>query len=224
MKYSALLEKLNKEKEESFAAFQRKLIPTKQKILGVRTPVLRKIAKEFQGDIQRLLAFPDEYYEVTFIKLSVVALLPYERFVLYVEDCVLRIDNWATCDSFKAKCIAKNKDDFLSVLRRIYELDNPFAKRYVLVTLLSYYVDEPYLEEIQSYVRKTPTTEYYLYMAVAWLVAELLIKRWDFGLRLLQEKTLDKKTHNKAVQKAVESYRLNKEQKEFLRSLKIKGD
>lgn len=224
MQYYELLEKLKSESEEDFAAFQRKLIFTKQKILGVRTPVMRKIAKAYQGEIEELLSFPDEYYEVTFIKLCIVAALPYERFVLYVKDCVLRMDNWATCDCFKAKCIATHKAEFLSVLESIFALDNMFAKRYVLVTLLTYYMDEQYLETVKAYILKTPTEEYYLHMAVAWLTAEVLVKYFEQGVAWLKERILFLKTHNKAIQKAIESYRLNKEQKEFLRSLKIKNN
>lgn len=221
--YFELLEELNKNKEENFADFQRKLIPTKQKILGVRTPTMRILAKSYQGEIEKLLSFPDEYYEVTFIKLIVVSSLPYERFVLYVENCVSLIDNWATCDCFKAKCIAKRKDEFLPVLERIYKLNNPFAQRYVLVTLLFSYVEDTYLPLIRKYIEQTPTDEYYLHMAVAWLTAEILVKRFEKGVEILQDKILPIKTHNKAIQKAIESYRLTHEQKEFLRSLKIKN-
>jgi len=170
------------------------------------------------------MAFPDEYYEVTFIKLAIVSSLPYEQFVLWLEQCLLRVDNWATCDCFKAKCILENKDDFLQKLQRVYALDNLYAKRYVLVTMLSYYMDEEYLETAMEYARKTPTDEYYLHMAVAWLTAEIVIKHFDVGVEFLKEKALSPKTHNKAIQKAIESYRLNKEQKEILRSLKIKNN
>lgn len=223
MTYLDLIEELNNTKEEEFAIFQRKLIFTEQTILGVRTPVMRKIAKSYRGDIETLLAFPDEYYEVTFIKLAVVSALPYEKFVLYVQDCVNCIDNWATCDCFKAKCIAKHKDEYLPLLRQIYELDNPFAKRYVLVTLLDFYMDEQYFPFIKEYIRQTPTNEYYLHMAVAWLTAEVIVKHFKKGVGILHEKILSRKTHNKAIQKAIESYRITKEKKEFLRSLKIKN-
>ncbi len=222
MEYLQLIAQLNEVKEPPFAAFQRKLVPTKQTILGVRTPILRRIAKRYMGDIRALLDFPDEYFEVTFIKLAVISNLPYEQFVLYVEDCVKRIDNWATCDSFKGKDIAKHKAEFLPVLEGIYARGDTYAKRYVLVTLLFTYMDEPYLPLIKKYIEQTPTDEYYLHMAVAWLTAEVLIKHYEFGVELLKEKRLAIKTQNKAIQKAIESYRLTTEKKEYLRSLKIK--
>ncbi len=223
MEYIELLNELNKVKEDGFAEFQRKMVITNQTIMGVRTPIMRKIAKKYEGRIEKLLAFPDEYFEVTFVKLAVVSALPYERFVLYVEDCVSRMDNWATCDCFKGKYISKNKEEFLPILEGIYARGGTYAKRYVLVTLLFSYMDERYLPLIEKYIYQTPTEEYYLHMAVAWLTAEVLVNNYDYGLKILKGKRLPIKTHNKAIQKAIESYRLNKEQKEYLRSLKIKN-
>ena len=223
MEYSELLTLLNAEKEKEFAKFQCKLIPTDRDILGVRTPTLRKIAKQYTWDVAKLLAFPDDYYEVVFIKLTVVSLLPYEQFVLYVETCVSMIDNWALCDSFKAKCIRKRKADFLLVLDKLYTSGHDFAKRYVLVTLLFAYMEEKYLPIIERYIRQTDTEgNYYLHMAVAWLTAELLVHYPEKGIAILENGYLAKNTHNKAIQKAIESYRIDTKQKEFLRSLKIK--
>ena len=223
MKYSNLLSLLNEYKEIDFADFQRKLIPTQQKIVGVRTPILRRIAKKYDGAVEELLSFPDEYFEVTFIKLAVISALPYEEFVLYVERCVALIDNWATCDSFKAKAIQKNKAIFLPVLEKIFSHGGEFFERYALVTLLSGYVEEKYLALIREYILRANIKAYYIHMAVAWLVAEILIKYYEQGVSLLKESVLDAKTQNKAIQKAVESYRLTKEKKEYLRSLKIKN-
>ena len=224
MTYLQLLSKLNAHAETDFAAFQRKLIFTKQEILGVRTPILRKIAKETAQsvDIQTLLSFPDTYYEITFIKLACVSALPYERFINYVESCVALIDNWATCDCFKAKCITKNQDKFLPVLQEIFRRGGEFDERFVLVTLLYAYVEEKYIPLIKQYLKQANTSYYYVHMAAAWLTAELIVKLYDVGVSLLQSGVLDKKTHNKAIQKSIESYRITKEQKEYLRSLKIK--
>ena len=222
MKYSDLLSRLNEYKETIFASFQRKLIPTNQTILGVRTPIMRRIAKEYTGSLDELLAFPDEYFEVTFIKLTVVSALPYEDFVKYVERCVALIDNWATCDCFKTKAIKKHKAEFLPVLERIFSHGGEFFERYALITLLSEYIEEDYLLTIESYITRADTKSYYIHMAVAWLTAEILVKYYEYGVRLLKKGVLDIKTHNKAIQKATESYRLTNERKAYLRSLKIK--
>ena len=222
MKYSTLLEILDGYKEKEFAEFQRRLIPTNAEILGVRTPIMRKIAKAYTGDVQELLTFPDTYYEVTFIKLAFVSSLPYEKFILYLDKCVSFMDNWATCDCFKSKCIIQHKAEFLPILSRLFENGGEYYQRYALVTLLSVYIEKQYLPLVEKYLLRADTTRYYVHMAAAWLTTEILIKDYEYGVTLLQKRALDKKTHNKAIQKAIESFRLTEEQKDYLRSLKIK--
>ena len=224
MEYSKLINILSEYQEETFALFQRRLIPTNQTILGVRTPKLREISKMLYKttDIEEIMRYPDEYYEVTFINLTIVSFLPYGTFIKHVEKCVDLIDNWATCDSFKPKCILKNKREFLPVLDSLFEKGTQFSVRFALVTLLFGYMEEEYLPLIRSYIEKADTKPYYIYMAVAWLVAEILVKHYEYGVELLKGNVLDNKTHNKSIQKAIESYRLTNGQKEYLRSLKIK--
>ena len=222
MTYSEFIEKLTPYAEEKFANFQRKLIFTERKILGVRTPTLRKLAKEWKNGLEELFSFPDEYSETVFIKLTVVSALPYGEFLRYVERCVALMDNWALCDGFKASCIKRRKEEFLPILERIFSHGGEYFERYVLVVLLAEYVEEQYLPVIQSYILRADTERYYVHMAVAWLTAEILIKEYVHGVELLKQRLLPAKTHNKAIQKAIESYRLTKEQKEYLRSLKIK--
>ena len=221
MKYSDLLDVLHSYAEEKFADFQRRLIFTNRKILGVRTPILRKIAKEYTLEMENILSFPNEYYEVVFIKLTQVAQLPYEKFLLHLDDCVSWMDNWALCDCFKAKCIRKHKRDFLPVLQTLFDRGGEYWQRYPLVVLLSEYVEKEYLSDAEIFIAKADTSYYYVHMAVAWLIAEILVKEYDFGLELLKKRLTDTKTHNKAIQKAIESFRLTQEQKDFLRSLKI---
>ncbi len=222
MTYSEFLHKISVHAEDDFAAFQRKLIFTRRKILGIRTPILRRLAKEFSADIFTLLSYPDEYYETVFIQLTAVSMLPYEEFVRRLPTCVEFMDNWALCDCFKARCIKNHKEEFLSVLEKIFTSEKEYAVRYVLVVLLAEYVEEKYLPIIKGYIRRADTSPYYVHMAVAWLTAEILVKAYDEGVKLLREGILAPKTHNKAIQKARESYRLNREQKEYLNSLKIK--
>ncbi len=222
MTYSQFLEKITPYAEEKFAAFQRKLIFTDRKILGIRTPTLRKIAKECAADIPTLFSYPDEYYETVFIKLTAVASLPYERFLFYLGDCIELIDNWALCDSFRAKRIKKNREEFLPVLEKFFQTGKEYYVRYTLVTLLTEYIQDEYLPIVTEYIRRTDDTLYYVHMALAWLIAEILIKRYERGVDILKSGILSVKTHNKSIQKAIESYRLSKEQKNYLRSLKIK--
>ena len=222
MTYLEFLDVLTSYKEESFADFQRRLIFTKYEILGVRTPILRKLAKEYKAFFQDIFAFPNEYYEVVFIKLTLVSALQYDKFIAHLDECVTLMDNWALCDSFKAKCIKRRKDEFLPVLEKLFFNGGEYEQRYPLVVLLSEYVEEKYFSALEQFIRKADTKPYYVRMATAWLLAEILVKEYDFGVELLNKRLTDEQTHNKAIQKAVESYRLTQEQKEFLRSLKIK--
>ena len=219
MKYSDLLNELNGLKEAQFAEFQRKLIPTKQAILGVRTPALRSVAKKYGKEWQTLLDFPDEYYEVTFLKLTAISLLPFEEFVLQIERCVSLMDNWAACDCFKAKCIGTHREEFLPVLERLMN-GGEFYQRYVLVTLLGFYCEERYLPLIFERLERADHELFYVHMAAAWLTAEVLVKCYDKGVEWLKEKRLPARSHNKAIQKARESFRLNDEQKSELLKLK----
>ena len=221
MTYTKFIDILQSHAEPTFADFQKRLIPTKYEILGVRTPTMRAIAKEYEQFKDEILAFPNEYYEVIFIKLTIVSALPYDEFVKELEYCVSLMDNWALCDCFKAKCIPKNRARFLAEIERLFSHGGEYYERYALVSLLYYYVDKPYLPTIENYLLHANTATYYVHMAAAWLTAEILIKEYEYGVNVLKKGILTAKTHNKAIQKAIESYRLTQEQKDYLRSLKI---
>ena len=218
--YGELLAELKACAEPEYAAFHKRLLKNdKINVLGVRVPTLRKLAKRYKNAIDPILCCSDEYYEVTFIKLQAVALLPWEEFIKYVDKCVPLIDNWATCDCFAPKCIGGHKDEFLPYVSK-YLHGGEFSQRFALTTLLHFYVEEEYLQLIADTVRKSSRELYYVHMAAAWLIAEVLVKFYDKGVEFLKLNGLDTKTHNKAIQKACESYRLTKEQKDFLRGLK----
>ncbi|MGN1234525.1 MAG: DNA alkylation repair protein [Christensenellaceae bacterium] len=222
MNYSDLIAELKANAEEGYAKFHRKLLKTDQvQVLGVRVPTLRKIAFKYDWEAEQALSFPDEYYEVTFVKLAVIARLPYERFVQYAARAVALIDNWATCDSFKAKCIGEHREEYLAYLEEFFLWNTEFSLRYVLVTLLEFYVEKEYLPSVFSYLQRVDTSKgYYTAMAAAWLTAEVLVKYYEEGVAFLKSGALDFKTHNKAIQKALESFRLTKEQKCTVKKLR----
>ena len=221
MTYDDLLNDLNGCSEEKFADFQRRLIPTKSKILGVRTPTLRLLAKKYYPFFEEIVSYPDEYYEVTFIKLTMISSMEFSAFNQYVEYAVDKIDNWATCDTFKPKCLKTKTDEFLPILESIFMRGGEFDERFALVILLGYYLEEKYFTQIRKFIVKANTERYYVRMAVAWLVAEILIKFPLFGEEILLSGDLDDKTRDKAIQKARESYRLGEKEKEYLNSLKM---
>lgn len=237
--YAQLLSELENLAEPAYAQFHKRLLKDdKINVLGVRVPELKKLAKRYKNSVDILLEFPDEYYEVTFIKLQTVALLPWEGFIKYVDRCVSLIDNWATCDCFAPKCILAHKDEFLPYISKYLRKDlgygvTEFSQRFALTTLLHFYVDEcalPYIFE--RICVDADLNLYYVHMAAAWLIAEVLVKFYDRGVGYLKDNAerydkegkgrecINIKTHNKAIQKACESYRLTKEQKDFLRGLK----
>ncbi|MCM1438934.1 MAG: DNA alkylation repair protein [Roseburia sp.] len=237
--YEELLAELKNYAEPEYAAFHKRLLKNdKINVLGVRVPTLKKIAKRYKNAINPLLCCNDDYYEVTFIKLQAVALLPYEEFIKYVDRCVSLIDNWATCDSFAPKCIAGHKEEFMPYIYGFLGTDGnvkatEFTQRFALTTLLHFYVEEKYLETIFDTVQEDADLGlYYVHMAAAWLIAEVLVKYYDEGVAFLKcnaecydkegkgREFFDLKTHNKAIQKACESFRLTKEQKDFLKGLK----
>ena len=109
MNYTEFLNEIKSYADENYRNFHKRLLKNDNiNVLGIRIPDLRKIAKKYKNQADGLFAFPDEYYEVTFIKLTAVALMPYESFLNYVDRCVSLIDNWATCVCFAPKCIKKH--------------------------------------------------------------------------------------------------------------------
>lgn len=219
------MEELKSYADENFKAFHKKLLKNDSiNVLGVRVPILRKLAKKYKNFVPTLLSFPDDYYEVTFIKLQAAALLPFNFFTNYVDKCVPLINNWATCDCFVPKCIENHKDEFLGFIYSYCDNEGEFYQRFALTTLLHFYVEEKYLNVIFETLSgdEINLDLYYVHMAAAWLLAEVLVKFFNEGVRYLKFNELDKKTHNKAIQKACESYRLSDEQKTFLKGLKRK--
>lgn len=222
IRYQEFLAELNSFADEEYKVFHKRLLKNEKiSVLGVRVPQMRKLAKKYKNFVDELMTFPDDYYEVTFIKLTAVSLLKWEDFIKYVDKCVPLIDNWATCDCFVPKCIEKHKDEFLYFIFGYAHEDKEFYQRFALTTLLHFYVEEGYLQTILDILQQVDTSYYYVYMATAWLAAELLVKFYDVGIEFLQSGHLDKKTNNKAIQKACESFRLTAEQKTYLKGLKV---
>lgn len=219
--YEKMLERLKSFEDETYRAFHKKLLHNEAvNVIGVRMPILRKLAKEWAGEWREILAFPDEYYEVTLLKCLCVGKLPFREFCENVNRVVPLLDNWATCDCFDAPCIAKNRQAFVPYIRNFLADGREFVVRYGLVTLLHYYVEEEYLPLIFESVEGCGAEQYYVMMGAAWLVAEVLVKHFEAGVQFLGKGTLPKSTHNKAIQKARESFRLTAEQKARLNAMK----
>lgn len=221
MLYEQLLQELKDSSKPNLSQFNKRILgDPNANVLGVSIPEMRKIAKRHRQDLSDIMAFPNYYYDVKFVKLCLAAMLPYEEYVGILDYCVGIIDNWALCDCFNAKCIDGHKQDFLSYIDKYIATDKQFYQRFALTSLLQHYVDEDNLNKIYECVLKANTNYYYVHMAVAWLVAEVLAKYYQSGVDFLLQGKLDIKTHNKAIQKARESFRLSDQQKNFLKGLK----
>lgn len=219
--YEEALARLREHADESYRAFHKKLLKNDDiAVIGVRMPVLRKIAKEWKGEWKEILSFPDDFYEITFLKCAVAAMLPFDEFCGVADDLVYRLDNWATCDCFNPACIAKHKEEFLPYLQRYLADGREFVKRFALVTLLHDYVTEEYLPLIFESARSCGDDQYYVMMAAAWLIAEVIVKYYDAGVGFLKCGSLPRTMQNKAIQKARESFRLTQSQKEQLKTFK----
>lgn len=216
-----LLTEFEAHRDEKYAAFNAGLINcSAESLIGVRVPELRKIAKKYVPRIDELFAVRDDRYEVKFVKLAAAARLEYAEFLKYLEPCVALIDNWALCDCFSAKCIARHREEFRPYMDKFLSDGREFYQRYALTTLLSFYVEEQYLGYIFDCLTRADCTKYYVHMAAAWLVCEVIVKHYERGTEFLRQGTLDRATHNKAIQKSAESFRLNTDQKNYLKSLK----
>lgn len=219
--YDEVIFRLKESKDEKYAAFSSKLLKNESiKLIGVRTPALRALAKEWRGETDTFLTFPDEFYEVTFLKCALAGALAYDEFIKRVDCVVPLLDNWATCDTFGAPCVKRHKKEFLPFIEKYLKSDKEFTVRYGLVMLLRYYMDEEHLPLIFKSVKELTKKDYYITMGAAWLIAETIVKFYDDGIRFLKEENLPKELHDKAIRKAVESFRLSKEKKAFLKSLR----
>lgn len=221
MDYHAFLSEVESFADENYKKFHKKLLKNdKINVLGVKVPILRRIAKKYFLRVDELLEFPDDFYEVVFIKLTAVSLLEYGEFLKRVEGCVKLIDNWATCDCFTPKCVLKHREEFLPYIKKYLSSEGEFEKRFALTTLLHYYVCEDYLYTIFKLLDGCDTSAYYVHMAAAWVVAEALVKFYPQTVEYLAKHSLDIKTHNKAISKACESLRLSDGQKKYLKGIK----
>lgn len=223
-----LIDRLFEMQDLKYRDFSHSLMPTvdKEKVIGVRTPALRKLAKEFFKDknIKNFMSsLPHRYYEennlhafmIEQIKDFDTAISEIDRFLPYV-------DNWATCDCMSPKAFKKDLDRLLIKTDKWLASTHTYTVRYGICTLMRYYLDDRFSPDLLKKVAEIRSDEYYINMMIAWYFATALAKQYDEALPYISERKLDKWTHNKAIQKAIESYRVPDEHKAHLKTLKIK--
>lgn len=208
--------------------FQAKLTPTvpAERFIGVRTPELRAFAKEINGtkaaeDFLKVL--PHKYYDENNLHGFLICLIKdYDEAISQTERFLPYVDNWATCDLMSPKVFKKHISELYEKIKEWTKSKDTYTIRFGIEMLMSFYLDGNFTKEILEIPAAIKSEEYYVNMMIAWFYATALAKQYDATLPYIKDCRLDKWTHNKAIQKAIESRRITEEQKEYLRSLKIK--
>ena len=221
-------EKLFELQDEKYRDFQAKLIPgyAAETMIGVRTPELKKLAKELFKDahIESFLSdLPHKYFDENQLHAFIISeYKDFEKCIEKVNQFLPYVDNWATCDQLSPKVFRKYPAELLDQIKKWMASDETYTKRFGIGMLMQYFLDEKFKPEYPEMVAKERSEEYYVNMMIAWYFATALAKQYDAVLPFIEEHRLDKWTNNKAIQKAVESYRITDEQKAYLKTLKIK--
>lgn len=211
-----------------YREFSAKLIPNIgiDKIIGVRIPDIRKLAKEIKDDdyVEVFLKeLPHEYQEEYLLHGMILSYYKDIDLLLKELDKFLKyVDNWAVTDIISPKIFKKYPDEVYKYIVKWVNSKNEYKIRFGVVSLLQFYLDNNYKIEILDLVSGIKNESYYVKMAIAWFYSFALIKRYDDTVKLFEDKCLDRWIHNKSIQKAIEGYRISDERKEYLRSLKIK--
>ena len=206
--------------------FHGKLMPEtdKETVIGIRTPVLRKFAKEFAGTSEAeafLRQLPHRYYEENNLHMMLITgIKDYEKCMEEIQRFLPCIDNWATCDYPAPKCFARHKDQVLEEAKRWISSGETYVIRYGIGMLMRLFLDEDFSSEYLEMAAAVQSQEYYVNMMIAWYFATALAKQWDATVPYIEQHKLSDWVHRKTVQKAVESYRITPEQKEYLKGFR----
>ena len=210
-----------------YKEFQCKLMPTVEKdaVIGVRTPMLRKFASELvnSGEYEEFLnTLPHKYYEENNLHGFIISLTKdFDKCVMQVENFLPYVDNWATCDSMNPKVFKKHSEKLIPYVENWLKSPKIYTVRFAIGVLMSYFLDERFDVKYARMVSEVKSNEYYINMMIAWYFATALAKQYDNVICFVENNVLDKWTHNKTVQKAVESHRITENQKAYIKSLKM---
>lgn len=215
-------------RDEEYHSFHAKLIPTvnPDNFIGVRTPELRNYAKNLAKQPQALeflSILPHQYYDENNLHgFLIEAMKDYDAVIPALDKFLPYVDNWATCDMLAPKVFKKHLPELLLKITEWMASEHTYTKRFGMNMLMKYYLDDAFCPEYLNMVASVKSDEYYVKMMIAWFFATALAKQYDATLPYIENHKLEPWTHNKAIQKSVESYRITSEQKEYLRTLKRK--
>lgn len=221
-----ILTRLFSLQDQEYGDFQARLMPgiSRERIIGVRTPELRRLARELAGTDEASHFLQEEvhrYYEENNLHgILISGIRDYESCITELEHFLPQVDNWATCDLIRPAAVKKRLPEFLKEIRRWLASGHTYTIRFAVEMLMCYYLDDAFEPEYPELVCSVQSEEYYVKMMIAWYFATALAKQYEKALPFLEEQRLDVWTHNKTIQKAVESFRIKPEQKEYLKRLR----
>ena len=222
-----ITQKLMEMRDEKYRDFTSKLIPniSKETIIGVRLPQIRSLSKKLIK-IGEYLSFintlPHTYLEEYHLHSFIISTLnDIDACIDEIEKLLPYIDNWSVCDSLRPKCFAKNKEKALDFIKKCLWSDKTYTRRFAIEMLMVHFLDDDFSEEYLDIVSEIEGEDYYLKMMVAWYFATALAKQYDATLPYIENHCIkDKWAHNKAIQKACESYRISDDKKALLNTMK----
>lgn len=219
-------EELFRLRDEKYRDFNSKLIPNVplEDQIGVRLPDIRALAKKLSPDeIEAFIKeLPHKYHEENHLHgILLGRIKDYERCICETERFLPYITNWAVCDTTAPKCFSKHKSELLPHIKAWLGSEHTYTIRFGIGMLMRLFLDEDFKTEYLEMAAEIRSDEYYVKMMIAWYFATALAKQWDSAVKYIENRRLDVWTHNKAIQKSCESFRVSPEHKEYLKSLRI---
>ena len=211
--------------DQKYRAFTLPLIPNvdPKTFIGVRLPIIKKYAKDLDAKEREkfLHSLPHQYHEENILHAFILSnIKDYDSFIKEVDAFLPYVSNWSTCDTICNKHLNKYKDRLIVEIYKWLKSDQIYRVRYAVKCLMNYYLGEDFKEEHLLKIQEVKIEDYYVKMMIAWYLATGLAKNYDSFIKAIENKSFDTFTHNKAIQKAVESYRVNDAQKAYLKTLK----
>ena len=225
---NSLTDRLFELGEEDFADFTARTIPNVERelFIGVRTPAIRALAKEVSGTEEAnvfISQLPHRYFEENQLHSLIISReMDFDRSIALIDRFLPYVDNWATCDQLSPVSFSKNKERLVPVVFGWLESEHLYTRRFGVKTLMNFFLDSDFDSRYPEAVAKLCCGEYYMNMMIAWYFATALAKQFDAVIPFITDQRLSVWVHNKTIQKCVESRRITDEQKEFLRTLRIK--
>ena len=222
---NSIRDELFKLQDKKYQEMQIRLIPTVKSdtIIGVRTNDIKNLAKKIikEDYVSFLEELPHKYFDENQLQAFIISLIKdYDECILYLNKFLPYIDNWATCDQLSPKVFQKHKEELLEQIKKWITSKETYTIRFGIGMLMKYYLDDNFKIEYLKWVSNIKREEYYVNMMIAWYFATALAKQYDVTIPFIENKQLNTWTHNKTIQKAIESYRITQEKKNYLRSLK----